>query len=579
MATIRRFFETLQAAGRVFAPCGLHARDARGSRTRPGAWLSFPLVLAVVAPLPGQPSAEEPAFFETKIRPVLVEHCHACHSTKANKQRGGLLLDSRERLLQGGDSGPVLVPGLPEKSLLLAAVRHHHPTLKMPPKGRLPDAVIADLEAWIRHGAPFPPGVAAAHGLRWEETLRQRRTWWSLQPVRAPQLPTVHDSTWSSDPIDRFIRARLEQAGLRPADDAEAHTLVRRLSLVLTGLPPSPHEIDVFLRDDPAHAYETLVDRLLASPHFGERWARHWLDVVRYADTHGSEWNYEVHHAWRYRDCLIRAFNQDVPFDQLVREHIAGDLLPSPRRDPAEGFNESIIATSFWRFGEVNHDDCIEFRSIGYDLLDNQIDTFAKAFQATTIACARCHDHKLDAVSMKDYYALLGILRSSRQVSHTLDAPEVNAEPMCRLRELKPRIRAELAAVWLREARDAGRYLLAASRVGQAAPQGLDPKHLAKWSAALKAEKVPPEDPLSPWFSLQSSAKVSEPFAARWQELKARHEKERRERSAFNAKHFTAFGDFRSGMSDGWRADGHGLRGGAGGSGDFAVACSGDEAV
>src|SRR5262249_61770586 len=189
-----------------------------------------------------------------------------------------------------------------------------------------------------------------------------------------------------------------------------------RLSLVLTGLPPTPEEVESFSREPGARAaaLERLVDRLLASPHFGERWARHWMDVVHFTETHGNEWNYEVHHAWRYRDYLIRAFNEDVPYDRLVREHIAGDLLSQPRWNRAGAFNESVIGTAFYRFGEANHDDCIALRQIGYDLADNQLDTLTKAFQATTVACARCHDHKLDAVSMKDYYALLGILRSSR---------------------------------------------------------------------------------------------------------------------------------------------------------------------
>ena len=225
--------------------------------------------------------------------------------------------------------------------------------------------------------------------------------------------------------------------------------MARRLSLVLTGLPPDQEQVENFVRECalheqsslPAAAVERLADALLDSPHFGERWARHWMDVVRFAETHGNEWNYEVHHAWRYRDYLIRAFNQDVPYDQFVREHIAGDLLPQPRWNDFTQTNESVIGTAFYRFGEVNHDDCISLRELGYDLLDNQIDTLTKAFQATTVACARCHDHKLDAVSMKDYYALLGILRSSRLASHTIDAPSANAALKQRLRELKTELR------------------------------------------------------------------------------------------------------------------------------------------
>src|SRR5207253_1600178 len=186
--------------------------------------------------------------------------------------------------------------------------------------------------------------------------------------------PPVRDATWSSHPVDRFILAGLERAGLQPAGRADRRTLIRRLSLVLTGLPPTPDDVEAFAADASPAAYEKLVDRLLASPHFGERWARHWMDVVRYAETHGFEWNYEVHHAWRYRDYLIRAFNQDVPYDQLVREHVAGDLLAEPRRNRSERFNESVIGTAFYRFGEVNQDDCIDLRLIGYDIADKQID-------------------------------------------------------------------------------------------------------------------------------------------------------------------------------------------------------------
>ena len=209
-------------------------------------------------------------------------------------------------------------------------------------------------------------------------------------------------------------------------------------------------------------AYGAVVDKFLASPHFGEQWARHWMDIVRFTETHGNEWNYEVHHAWRYRDYLIRACNADVPYDQLIREHVAGDLLPQPRWNTAESFNESVIGTAFYRFGEVNHDDCVGLPELGYDLADNRLDTLSKAFQATTVACARCHDHKIDAVSMRDYYALLGVLRSSRLVSHTLDAPQVNAEPRTRLRELKSQLRPLVADVWSRDAHAIARYLRAA---------------------------------------------------------------------------------------------------------------------
>jgi hypothetical protein len=454
----------------------------------------------------------------------------------------------------------------------------------MPPKGKLPDAVVADLETWVRMGAPDPRDKAAAAVVTsWEEVLANRRRWWSLQPVREPPLPAVNDAAWARHPVDRFLLARLEQAGLRPADPADRRTLIRRLSLVLLGLPPTPEETEAFLQDESPAAWERLVDRLLASPHFGERWARHWLDVVRFSETHGNEWNYEVHHAWRYRDYLIRAFNEDVPYDQLVREHIAGDLLGGPlagasgssaRWNRRERFNESVIGTGFYRFGEVNHDDCIALRQIGFDLVDNQLDTLTKAFQATTVACARCHDHKLDAVSMKDYYGLLGILRSSRLVSHTIDAPEVNADRMQRLSALKSELRRELGEVWLREARDIGRYLTAAQAKVAGRPDATElARGLDRFAVSRLAEKEAPlEDPFTVWRTLAlSKATSGEAFVTAWRQLAERVRREERERTEHNTAKFRPLADFRSGGFAGWQAGGQGLRQGPAHSGNFVL--------
>jgi hypothetical protein len=514
------------------------------------------LLLAIALPV----SADDPGieFFEKKVRPVLAQHCYSCHSARAKKLRGGLALDSREGLRRGGESGPAVVPGRPDDSLLLKAVRYTDDDLKMPPKGKLSDAILADLRRWVAMGAPDPRDQAAlvAGTVSWAEALRSRRTWWSLQPVRKPALPPVKDAAWSDHPVDRFLLARLEQAGLRPAEAADRRTLVRRLSLVLTGLPPTPQEALTFVRDESPGAYEALVDRLLASPHFGERWARHWMDLVRYSETHGFEWNYDVPHAWRYRDYLIRAFNQDVPYDRLLREHLAGDLLP-PRWNRQEHFNESVIGTAFYRFGEVGHDNCIEFREIGLDAVDNMIDTLSKAFQATTVACARCHDHKLDAVSMKDYYALFGVLESSRQVSHTIDAPEVNGGTKRHLRRLKAEIRRELGDLWRAEARQVGKSLL------------------ARGAAVSKNGKPALEEPLYAWRTLRGSADLP----AAWRQLAARFTKESKERADFNARHFVPFGDFRTGRLVGWHAAGQGLSDGPSSAGDFAIAGEGDTAV
>lgn len=534
-------------------------------------------------------------FFEKKIRPLLVEHCYECHSASSKKPAGGLRLDDRAGWLKGGESGKVIEPGEPNRSLLIQAVRYRDDTVQMPPDGKLPAAAIADLETWVRLGAPDPriadpPATAAAS---WSEVLRQRREWWSLRPVVEPPLPPPHRDDWSVNPIDAFILARLEAEGLEPSEEASAETLVRRLSLVLTGLPPAPDRVPEFHREvrelGSDAAVERLVDALLASPCFGERWARHWLDVVRFTETHGNEWNYEVHHAWRYRDYVIRAFNSDVPYDQFVREHVAGDLLAQPRMNHAEGFNESVIGTAFYRFGEVNHDDCISLREIGFDVADNQIDTLSKAFQALTVACARCHDHKLDAVSTRDYYGLLGMLRSSRMVSHTIDAPETNAAPLKQLREIKGVLRAKLADQWTNDARQVGRYLQAARAKRANLPYAdqlaaaCDAARLEKWVAALAVEKAALEDPLEPYRRLAAVGDDPAAFQAAWQKLTAEYAGEERNRAEFNQSHFIDYADFRAGLAADWQVGGQGLLDGLGRgegrSGDFAVAAEADALV
>ncbi len=534
-------------------------------------------------------------FFEKKIRPILVTHCYECHSSDSKKLGGNLLLDHRDGVLKGGDTSPAIDPGKPEKSLLLTAIKYEDDGLKMPPKGKLPAAAIADLEAWIKMGAPDPrlekPKARVASS--WEEILRTRSDWWSLQPVKKPVAPAPKNGGWSDHPVDHFILAKLEERGLAPVDPAQPRTLIRRLSLVLTGLPPSSEQVASFVQEyeaaaksaKPQAAIEKLVDSFLASPHFGERWARHWQDVVRFSETHGNEWNYEVHHAWRYRDYLIRAFNSDLPYDQFIREHIAGDLLP-PRWNKEEQINEAVIGTGFYRFGEVNHDDCISLRSIGYDLLDNQIDTLTKAFQATTVACARCHDHKLDAISTQDYYALLGILRSSRLVSHTIDAPETNGALTQQLAALKTKIRNEIAAAWMQDAKETSRYLLAAQakRASKSeAPElakGLDPARLEKWFAALAIENGPLEDPLEPWRSLAASgAADGDAFREQWRKLVDKYAAEEKQRTEFNQKEIVSFADFRGDDAPGWQVGGQGLRNKPGKGGDFMLHADGGAVV
>ncbi|QJW99520.1 PSD1 and planctomycete cytochrome C domain-containing protein [Frigoriglobus tundricola] len=379
-------------------------------------------------------------YFESKVRPILVANCVNCHG--ATKQKGGLRLDAKAEFAKGGDNGPVVVPGDPAKSLLVKTVAYEDDT-KMPPKGKLTDAEIAVLTAWVKGGAPWPDDGAIAKEAGDKFDLHARaKTHWSFQPVRRPAVPELTGAAKSvaANEIDRFLLAKLGAAGLTYARPAEKRTLLRRVYLDLTGLPPSPAEIDAFLKDESPRAFEKVVDRLLASPAYGERWGRHWLDLVRYAETHGHEFDFEIPDAWRYRDYVIRAFNADVPFDRFLTEHVAGDLLP-PRRDPKSGVNDALIATGFWWLGEAKHSP-VDSRAEFADRTDNQIDVFGKTVLGLTISCARCHDHKFDAIATKDYYALFGVLSSSRynraDVSDPVPAVKV-------LGELKA-VRAELAA-------------------------------------------------------------------------------------------------------------------------------------
>ncbi len=395
-------------------------------------------------------------FFESRIRPVLVKHCYECHSSATDEAKGGLKLDFRGGLLRGGESGAAVVPGRPEASLLVEALKFQ--SFEMPPAGKLDDNVIADFEKWIRDGAAdprtHPPSAKESAAESWEAQLAERATWWSLQPPRACEPPPVNDTAWSSEPVDRFINASLEKAGLDPAAPATASVLLRRLACVLTGLPPSPEQVESFpaaYRERPEQALRQLVDELLASPHFGERFARHWMDVVRYTDTYGYEWDIPAKGSWEYRDYLIRAFNQDIGFDQMIREQIAGDLLPNPRIDGNAGLNESLIGPMFYHLGEHRHGSSLAFNGIHQEMIDNKIDAFSKTFLAMTVACARCHDHKLDAISQHDYYALAGVFMTPRWTARAIDAPDKHAAQIGELKKLRTGIHQQLAGAWQAE--------------------------------------------------------------------------------------------------------------------------------
>ncbi len=406
---------------------------------------------------------EQLEFFENKIRPVLVENCYKCHTVEGG-QRGGLLLDIRQGWQVGGDTGHVIVPGNPEESALIQAIRYTDPDFQMPPDGPLPETVIRDFEVWVKMGAP-DPRLEEHPGQTIEEfDLEERGKFWCFQPVKKPSLPDVQDELWIRNPIDRFILSRLEAAGLHPVSVADRRTLIRRLTYTLTGLPPTPKEVESFLKDSSPHAYENLVDHLLASPHFGERWARHWMDVVRYAESKGHEGDYSIENAWHYRDYLIRAFNADVPYDLFVKEHIAGDLLKSPRLNPDSGFNESALGTAFFHLGDGTHSP-VDIRQNEVDRIANMVDVTTKTFLGLTVACARCHDHKFDPISTKDYYALYTVIESSRCTNLELYSVEQTRQIAETLKTLKPRIREAFISVWSRELEDIGQYLLPAAQV------------------------------------------------------------------------------------------------------------------
>lgn len=361
--------------------------------------------------------ADETEFFEKKIRPVLVSHCFECHSGDA--QESGLTVDSLAALLAGGERGPAVVPGKPDESTFITAVRHDD-TLQMPPTKKLPQAIIEDLSRWVREGAVWPnaePVNVAPRAIS-EERLPsdEDRTFWSFRPPEKVAVPVTSDpDRWVRTAVDQFIMKKLEAERLSPNPAADKRTLIRRATLALIGLPPTPEEVNDFLADDSPDAFDRVVDRLLASPHYGERWGRHWLDVARYGDSNGLDENLAYGSAWRYRDYVVNAFNEDRPYDEFLREQIAGDLLP-PSAD-GEVQRRRVVATGFLSLGAkmLAEDDPVKMEM---DIIDEQLDTLGKAVLGMTFGCARCHDHKFDPISMHDYYALAGILKSSKTMDN-----------------------------------------------------------------------------------------------------------------------------------------------------------------
>jgi hypothetical protein len=465
------------------------------------------------------PTVEQVDFFERRIRPVLVEHCFSCHGPK--KQMFGLRLDSRPALIEGSDQGPVIEPGHPDKSALVRAIRHEGKR-KMPPKGKLPDAAIEDLAAWIKMGAPYPAGKAV------EAAKDEWKKHWAFQPVATPMLPVVRDQGWGKTSIDAFILARLEAEGLAPSPPAERRVLMRRVTFDLIGLPPTPEEVQAFEADAAPDAYEKLIDRLLASPHYGERWGRHWLDVARYADTKGYVFfeQSEFPWAWTYRDYVIRSFNEDKPYDRFLLEQLAADRLDlGADRKP-------LTALGFLTLGG-------RFMNNQHDVLDDRIDVVTRGLMGLTVACARCHDHKYDPVASKDYYSLYGVFASCVEPTvPPLFEPAPKTEEYAKFDQQLKELEGKLTA-FVKQKHDelvtgarhrVAEYMLAAHALRDrpsteefmliADGKDLNPTMIVRWQAYL-ARRAKRHDPVfAPWHT--AAALEEKEVAAQWEATLAR---------------------------------------------------------
>jgi mono/diheme cytochrome c family protein len=446
-------------------------------------WLSLPL--------PATPQDPVDAF-RTQVKPILEQSCFPCHTDMA---MGGLRIDSREHLLKGGKSGPAVVPGRPAESLLYQAITHSHPSLKMPPQGKLTPEQVAALRAWIESGVHFDTvGETKGPG---RAVVEEQKKFWAFQPVHKWAPPAVRDSGWVKTDIDRFIRAKLEDRGLHPVGSADKRTLLRRATYGLTGLPPAPEEIQSFLTDTSPNAWEKVVDRLLASRRYGERWGRFWLDVARYSDEDALGLSADPFpNAWRYRDWVIQALNDDMPYDIFVKAQIAGDFMDKPgenRYRPGLG----LFGLGPWYYKLV---DPPKARA---DERHDRIDVLTRGFLGLTVACARCHDHKYDPIPMRDYYALAGVFASTGLKEEPLAPKDVVAQWHDKQKQienleadLKKRLEQERKQLGRILARDAGKYLFTAWRVDrgniqprEAAAGGLDAETLDRWVAYLRGKQ------------------------------------------------------------------------------------------
>jgi hypothetical protein len=514
------------------------------------------LVAACGAHLLADDRPEQIEFFETRIRPVLAQDCYECHSSQGEAD-GGLILDHRQGLLTGGDRGPAIVPGKPGESLLIQAIRHDIEDLEMPSAApKLDEAIIRDFEKWIRMGAPDPrdqPPTDAelAADTDWSAVMQRRMSWWSFQPIGDPSLPAINAV---EHPIDRFIRNRLAGTELKPAEPAEPQILLRRLTFALTGLPPTEEQLNKFLQQsDRTVAVDQLIDELLDSPHFGERWARHWMDWIRYAESHGSEGDPRIENAYLYRDYLIRALNDDIPYDQLVREHVAGDQLAEPRLNHELAINESLVGTAHWRmvFHGFAPTDALDEK---VRFTDDQINVFSKAFLGLTVSCARCHNHKFDAISQADYYALFGILGSTRPGRSAVDLPAKQNTNVLELAELKPKIRYALAGDWLGAADELASRLSSDKDLWKNAEQLFSPMHLL--------------------HSVKRDVSESKSFAGAWQERVREWEVDQESLAAYRRAEYPFKADFSN-----WYREGIGLNGQPSEAGEFSIRPEGDDAL
>ncbi|HEV3006069.1 MAG TPA: DUF1549 domain-containing protein, partial [Pirellulales bacterium] len=387
------------------------------------------LTVASTTVLSAEPDAGN-EFFERKIRPLFVVHCHECHSASAKTLQGGLRLDDPTGLSAGGESGPVIVPGKPEESPLIEAVGYRNVALQMPPAGKLAQQELDDLATWVAMGAPFPAAGPAVVAAGRTIDFNEGRRFWSFRPFERIEPPSVGDAAWCRRRIDRFLLAELEKHGLRPSAAADRRTLIRRATFDLTGLPPAPEEVEAFVAEADEGAYVRLVERLLASPRYGERWGRFWLDLARYCDV-PEPWAQTAAQAWLYRDWVVKAFNDDLPYDQFVVRQLAADLLPDACPDDIAALGFLGLSPTYWK--ELKLDPGV-IKTVVAEEWEERIDAVTSTLLGLTVGCARCHDHKFDPVGTADYYALAGVFASTRQSPRPL-LPPAEAKELMAARE------------------------------------------------------------------------------------------------------------------------------------------------